>query len=82
MGIIINLDPELAERLTQRAQACGSSLDHYVEKILRDALECSGKVKPRAPYKSLAFSMGQPVGEGIDLDKALSLSFSLDENGY
>ncbi|MCA9429460.1 MAG: hypothetical protein KC940_03020 [Candidatus Omnitrophica bacterium] len=82
MGIIINLDPELAERLTQRARACGSSLDQYVETILRDALVCSEKVKPRAPYKNLAFSMGQPVSEGINLDKALSLSFSLDDNKY
>lgn len=80
MVTTLDIDSELLDKLTENASARGLTLDRYVEAILREKLKDPGVEKLKVPFKNLSFPMGQPISQDIDLDKALALSFSLDDD--
>ena len=79
MRTTVRIDDALLRELKQRAQQDGVSLTKLINGVLRrgiDAPEDGGKRS--RPYREKTFAMGKPL---VNLDKALALAASLEDEG-
>jgi hypothetical protein len=74
MRTSIRIDDALLCELKNRAAAEKISLSDVVNRVLRQGLTAPPNPKP--PYREKPHSMGRPQ---INLDKALSLAFELED---
>jgi hypothetical protein len=74
MRTTIRIDDVLLRELKKRAAAEKVSLGEVVNRVLRHGLTAPATRK--SPYREKTHAMGKPL---INLDKALSLAFALDD---
>ncbi len=74
----VRIDDDLLRDLKQRARAEGISLARLVNRALRQGMDSMGQAtRPTPSYREKTFHMGEPK---VDLDKALALSASLEDD--
>lgn len=78
MRTTLTIDDQLARLLKQRALETGRPFKEVVNEALRHGLEQTASPPVRRPYRLEPIALGQPA-RGIDLDKALQLAGSLED---
>ena len=77
MRTTVQIDDDLIRDLKNRAHDEGTSLAKLINRVLRHGIKALQRAnKPVRPFREKTFSMGEPK---IDLDKALSLAASLED---
>ncbi len=79
MRTTLTLDDELARLLKQRALDTGRPFKEVVNETLRAGLEQITSTPGRRPYRLRPAAMGRSA-RGADLDKALQLAGSLEDD--
>lgn len=78
MRTTLTIDERLARDLKDIAHRSGKPFKQVVNETLQAGLRARKAAPPRRPYRLKPSSMGDPL-PGIDLDKALQLSDSLED---
>ena len=76
MRTTIDLDTDLLERIRREATRRRIPFKHYINLLLRSALE--GRRSKPAAYRLPTHAMGAPQA-GANLDKALQIADALDD---
>ena len=80
MRTTLTLDDDLAAALKEAAYRTGQSFKAAVNMTLRAGLAALEAPPKRKPYRLVPVSLGG-VRSGVDLDKALQLADSLEDEG-
>ncbi|MCG8459785.1 MAG: ribbon-helix-helix domain-containing protein [Holophagales bacterium] len=80
MRTTVTLDDDLAARLKEAAYRSGRSFKVTINEVLRAGLDVQEGVEKPRPYVVEPRDLGGPHAD-IDLDKALGLADSLEDEG-
>ncbi len=78
MRTTIEIDNDLVNKLKQQGLREGKSLRKVLNAALRKGLT-TPLSRPHRRYRCPSFSMGEPLGAKIDLDKALALAGAMED---
>ena len=76
MRSTVRIDDDLLEALKARAAAEGTSLTRTLNAVLRQGLSVANESRTRGSFEQRTVSLG---GATFDVDKALSVSASLED---
>ena len=79
MRTTLTIDDDLMRELKQAALRKSLPFKQIVNQVLRLGLQGLDPQKRPEPYKCPTFPMGDPASRGFDLDKALGLSVTLED---
>jgi len=79
MRTTIDIEDDLMRRIRERAHRAGVPIKRIVNRALRKSLTEKPAGRTR-PYKSPSFSMGPIVSPQLNIDKALAIADTLEQD--
>lgn len=79
MKNLIQIDREILKSLTEKARQAGMPVGEFTNALLRREISEGSLPRTATPYKCPTFPFGTPETPGLNLDNALHISATLED---